>query len=79
MLSENPSKAVSDALRWEVRRGRVVKVARATYRATDWPRTTTHRIRTRVLALRVRAEELRGPIDDAWSRQTDEEYWSRFA
>lgn len=52
-LGPNPPKAVSDALRWEIGRGRVVRVRRGAYEATAaWPRATTHRIRKRVVAMR---------------------------
>lgn len=45
-----PSKAVSDALRWEVARGRVVRVARGSYQLGHLPRTTAWRMRQRVAA-----------------------------
>ena len=35
-----PGKVVSDALRWEVRRGRVVRSGRGRYRAGRMPRST---------------------------------------
>jgi hypothetical protein len=43
-----PSKAISDALRWEVARGRVRRVGRGRYAAGRIPRTTADRIRRRV-------------------------------
>ncbi|HEX4867362.1 MAG TPA: hypothetical protein VFV32_07015 [Acidimicrobiales bacterium] len=43
-----PSKAVSDALRWEVGRGRIVRMGRGRYAAGRVPRTTAGRIRLRV-------------------------------
>ncbi len=43
-----PSKAISDALRWEVARGRVLRVGRGRYVAGHIPRTTLGRIRRRV-------------------------------
>lgn len=43
-----PSKAISDALRWEVARGRVVRVGRGRYAAGHIPRTTLGRVRRRV-------------------------------
>lgn len=46
-----PSKAVSDALRWEVRRGRVVRVARSTYAVGHLPRSTAWWVRQQVRAL----------------------------
>jgi hypothetical protein len=45
------SKVISDALRWEVRNGRVVRLKRGVYRIGRIPRTTQHRIGTRVRAL----------------------------
>ncbi|MFZ3349002.1 hypothetical protein [Mycobacterium sp.] len=48
-------KAVSDALRWERRRGRVRRLARGVYGPGDMPRGTEHRIHRRVLALRAAA------------------------
>jgi len=50
-----PSKAVSDALRWEIGRGRVVRVRRGTYVAGWTPKQTMSRIRHRVAALERRA------------------------
>jgi hypothetical protein len=41
-------KAVSDALRWELRRGRVVLVARGRYAAGLMPRSTEYGLRKRV-------------------------------
>jgi hypothetical protein len=47
-----PSKTVSDALRWERRRDRVRRIGWGLYRAGAMPRSTEHRIITRVTALR---------------------------
>ncbi len=47
------SKVVSDALRWEVARGRVVRVERGVYRFAGAPASTARRIR--VFAARCRA------------------------
>ncbi len=41
------SKLVSDALRWEVRNGRVVHVRRGVYQLGEMPRSTMHWIRRR--------------------------------
>lgn len=43
-----PSKSISDALRWEVARGRVIRVGRGRYVAGHIPRSTLGRIRRRV-------------------------------
>lgn len=49
------SKTVSDALRWERRRGRVYRRDRGLYSVGWMPRSTEHRIIHRVLDLRERA------------------------
>ena len=49
------SKAVSDALRWELERGRVRRLGRGRYGPRYIPRSTEHRIHQRVLALRAAA------------------------
>ncbi|TSD94431.1 hypothetical protein FOS14_20645 [Skermania sp. ID1734] len=51
------SKAVSDALRWEIRRSRVRRLGRSNYGPAYMPRQTAARIRDRVAALRSAAEE----------------------
>jgi hypothetical protein len=48
-----PSKAVSDALRWEMEHGRVHRLGRGRYGPGYIPRSTDHRIHQRVLALRA--------------------------
>ena len=48
-----PSKAVSDALRWEIGRGRVNRLARGRYGPGYIPRSTDHRILQRVPAQRA--------------------------
>jgi hypothetical protein len=50
------SKAVSDALRWEIERGRVNRLGRALYGPGEVPRSTEYRIRDRVLDLRAAAK-----------------------
>lgn len=45
------SKVVSDALRWEVRNGRVRRIRRGHYGIATIPRTTFYRIRTRSRSL----------------------------
>jgi hypothetical protein len=52
------SKQVSDALRWERRRGRVRRIARGLYGPGCVPRGTEYRIHQRVLALRAAAKPL---------------------
>ena len=51
-VAGRPSKTVSDALRWEIGRGRVFRVGRGRYREGWAPRSTEHRIIARVGALR---------------------------
>jgi hypothetical protein len=56
-----PSKAISDALRWEMQRERVRRLDRGLYGPAGMPRSTEHRIHLRVLALRDEARlSLRG-------------------
>ncbi|ORW56529.1 hypothetical protein [Mycobacterium riyadhense] len=50
------SKAISDALRWEVERGRVYRLGRGRYGPGYVPRSTEYRIHQRVLALRAVAK-----------------------
>jgi hypothetical protein len=49
------SKAISDALRWEMRYGRVRRLGRGRYGPGSMPRGTEHRIHKRELALREQA------------------------
>jgi hypothetical protein len=49
------NKSVSDALRWERRRGRVRRIGRGIYGPGYIPRGTEHRILQRELALRAEA------------------------
>jgi hypothetical protein len=53
------SKLISDALRWERRRGRVRRLARGLYGPGLMPRATEYRNHERVLALRAAAKPLR--------------------
>ena len=46
-----PSKTVSDALRWEMRRGRVVRLDRGRYAAGSMPRSTLSWRRVRIQRL----------------------------
>jgi hypothetical protein len=52
-----PTKAVSDALRWEIRRGRVRRLGHGLYGPGPIPRSTEHRIIARVSALRRMAAD----------------------
>jgi hypothetical protein len=52
IVDGRPSKTVSDALRWEVRKGRVVRAGRGRYAAGRMPRSTQWWIRRRVASLR---------------------------
>ena len=52
-LGGRASKIISDALRWETRRGRVVRIGRGRYRFSHAARSTTRRIG--ILATRSRA------------------------
>jgi hypothetical protein len=72
LLRGRPSKAVSDALRWEVRRGRVLRHARGIYGPGTMPRQTKSRIRTRVRRLRAHVVATRrdtGPDESAGRRR----------
>ena len=51
-ISGRASKTVSDSLRWEVRKGRVVRVERSRYRAGSMPRSTEWWIRKQAAAYR---------------------------
>jgi hypothetical protein len=51
-----PSKAVSDALRWEIGRGRVRRLRRGLYGPAYMPHATEYRIINRVRALRTAAK-----------------------
>ena len=53
-LADRPGKAVSDALRWEVRRGRVRRDRRAKYCPGYGAEVTPHRMRSRVAQTRNR-------------------------
>ena len=55
-----PSKAISDALRWEIGRGRVVRLGRGIYVLGDMPRSTKSRIMSSSRRTRQRIRVLRG-------------------
>lgn len=68
VVAGRASKVISDCLRWEIGRGRVVRLGRGIYRvAARIPRTTLRRLRQRVLEARerppgpVRTQPLRPP------------------
>jgi hypothetical protein len=58
-VAGRPSKAVSDALRWEMRYDRVRRHGRGWYGPGSMPRSTEYRIHQRELALRAEAERYR--------------------
>jgi hypothetical protein len=60
------SKAVSDALRWEVRRGRVRRLRRGLYGPGQMPRSTEHYIHKRFMALRDEAARSMGIDEEAF-------------
>jgi hypothetical protein len=60
------SKTVSDALRWELRRGRVRRIRRGKYGPGQMPRSTEHYIHKRAIALREEADRRIGRDDDAF-------------
>lgn len=61
VVDGRPSKAISDALRWERRHGRVYRRGRGLYGPASMPRSTEYRIHQRVMALRAQAAALRHP------------------
>ena len=54
-VTDRASKAISDALRWETRRGRAVRLERGRYALGRLARTTRHRMRRRLDACHARA------------------------
>jgi hypothetical protein len=66
------SKTVSDALRWEMRRGRVRRLRRGVYGPGQMPRSTEHYIHQRAAALRDEADRRMGRDDEAfWDAMAD--------
>ena len=57
-VSGRASKSVSDALRWQVGRGRVHRLGRARYGPAGLARATEYRRHQRVLALRAQTARL---------------------
>lgn len=52
-LRGRSSKTVADAIRWEVARGRIVRLGRARYAPGHLPKTTAWRMRRRLRDLRA--------------------------
>lgn len=57
-FSGRPSKAISDALRWELRRNRVIRTGRGQYTLGVIPRTSGQHIDHRLSALTAAVERL---------------------
>lgn len=66
VIAGRASKTVSDALRWEMRRGRVRRLRRGQYGPGQMPRSTEHYIHKRAIALRDEADRRIGRDDDAF-------------
>jgi hypothetical protein len=60
------SKVVSDALRREIDRGRVLRLKRGRYGPGEMPRATEYRIHQRVLALRSEAAVIASQNGDSF-------------
>jgi hypothetical protein len=58
VIGGRASKQISDALRWERRRGRVRRLARGLYGPGYVPRGTEYRIYNHVMAMRAAAKPL---------------------
>lgn len=69
-IAGRPSKTVSDALRTEIRRGRVRRLRRGHYGPGVMPRSTEYYIHKRVMALREEAAEM--AVDD-----NPDTFWNR--
>ena len=61
-LAGRPSKVISDALRWEVRRSRVARIARGRYRFLGAPASTARRIRLLAAAAREWIGQVRAGV-----------------
>ncbi|MBU8809517.1 hypothetical protein [Mycolicibacterium goodii] len=70
-----PSKTISDALRWEMRRGRVIKGGRNSYRIGYVPRATEYRIRQRVLAMRAEVAGMSLEAGRGEGTELSDEFW----
>ena len=73
-VAGRPSKAISDALRWEANADRVVRVGHGSYGPGFMPRSTEYRIRQRVAKLREQARDPAEEPDDA----DEDAFWARF-
>jgi hypothetical protein len=67
-VAGRPAKTVSDALRWEQERGRVLRLRRGKYGPAEMPRTTEQRVHRRAMELRARAGLAAG--------RDDEHFWT---
>ncbi|MCV7281832.1 hypothetical protein H7J88_19585 [Mycolicibacterium flavescens] len=74
-VAGRPSKTVSDALRWEVRRGRVRRLRRGHYGPGAMPRSTEHYIHQHALDLREEAAAMAvdGDLRSFWDRLCGDE------
>ncbi len=70
-VQDPASKRVSDALRSELRHGRLRRLRRGRYGPAAMPRSTEHRIYTRAMALRAKADLL--------TKDDDERFWDQLA
>jgi hypothetical protein len=70
-VAGRPTKTVSDALRWEMQRGRVWRRGWGRYSAAGMPRGTEHRIITRVEALRAEAKSRGGGHDTPYPAEAE--------
>ena len=68
------SKTVSDALRWEMRRGRVRRLRRGVYGPGQMPRSTGQYIHNRAAALRDEADRGLHRYSDAYWDGLDDEH-----
>lgn len=66
-IGGHPPKTVSDALRWEMAHCRVLRRARGLYDFWEMPRSTEHRIHTRVLSLRAQIRRIRSEAGNSSS------------
>lgn len=72
VAGDRASKAISDALRWEIRRGRVVRLERGRYTLGRLARSTQRRMRGRTAACHRRAlaaaSDVQAPTAGSWPR-----------